>query len=217
VLKLMEQVFGAECSSRKKENDMENICTPGIPDSSFIRGDVPMTKDEIRVLSVCKLHLDAHSVVYDIGSGTGSVAVEIARLSPNIAVYAVEVNDEGIELINQNAANFGCKNIYAVKSLAPAGLENLPVPTHAFIGGTKGNLSAIIDVLRKKNPKIRIVGTAVTLETVAEMQNVLKNLHVPDADIVQVSVSRAEKVGCYHMLKANNPVFIYSFTLTEAE
>ncbi len=196
---------------------MEKTCTPGIPDSAFIRGNVPMTKEEIRVLSVCKLHLDANSVVYDIGSGTGSVAVEIARLSPNIAVYAVEVADEGISLINQNAANFGCKNIHVVQSLAPAGLEDLPAPTHAFIGGTKGNLKEILAALRVKNPKIRIVGTAVTLETVAEMQNVLKNLHVPDADIVQVSVSRAEKVGSYHMLKANNPVFIYSFTLTEAE
>ena len=192
-------------------------CTPGLPDSDFIRGDVPMTKEEIRVLSVCKLRLEANSVVYDIGSGTGSVAVEIARLSPNITVYAVEVNDEGIGLINQNAANFGCKNIHAVHALAPDGLENLPIPTHAFIGGSKGNLSSIIDVLRKKNPKIRIVGTAVTLETAAEMQNALKNLPVSDADIVQVSVSRAEKVGSYHMLKANNPVFIYSFTLSEAE
>ena len=122
---------------------MEITCTPGIPDSAFIRGDVPMTKEEIRVLSVCKLHLDANSVVYDIGSGTGSVAVEIARLSPNIAVYAVEVADEGISLINQNAANFGCKNIHVVQSLAPAGLEDLPAPTHAFIGGTKGNLKEI--------------------------------------------------------------------------
>ena len=190
---------------------------PGIPDSDFIRGDVPMTKEEIRVLSVCKLHLDPNSVVYDIGSGTGSVAVEIARLSPNITVYAVEVNDEGIGLINQNAANFGCKNIHAVHALAPDGLEKLPIPTHAFIGGSKGNLSSIIDALRKKNPKIRIVGTAVTLETVAEMQNALKNLSVSDADVVQVSVSRAEKIGSYHMLKANNPVFIYSFTLSEAE
>lgn len=196
---------------------MEKTCTPGIPDSAFIRGDVPMTKEEIRVLSVCKLHLDANSVVYDIGSGTGSVAVEIARLSPNIAVYAVEVADEGISLINQNAANFGCKNIHVVQSLAPAGLEDLPAPTHAFIGGTKGNLKEILAALRVKNPKIRIVGTAVTLETVAEMQNALKNLPVSDVDIVQVSVSRAEKVGSYHMLKANNPVFIYSFTLSEAE
>ncbi len=196
---------------------MEKTCTPGIPDSAFIRGDVPMTKEEIRVLSVCKLHLDANSVVYDIGSGTGSVAVEIARLSPNIAVYAVEVADEGISLINQNAANFGCKNIHVVQSLAPAGLEDLPAPTHAFIGGTKGNLKEILAALRVKNPKIRIVGTAVTLETVAEMQNALKNLSVSDVDIVQVSVSRAEKVGSYHILKANNSVFIYSFTLSEAE
>ena len=196
---------------------MEKTCTPGIPDSAFIRGDVPMTKEEIRVLSVCKLHLDANSVIYDIGSGTGSVAVEIARLSPNIAVYAVEVADEGISLINQNAANFGCKNIHVVQSLAPAGLEDLPAPTHAFIGGTKGNLKEILVALRAKNPKIRIVGTAVTLETVAEMQNTLKNLPVSDVDIVQVSVSRAEKVGSYHMLKANNPVFIYSFTFSEAE
>jgi len=192
-------------------------CTPGIPDSCFIRGDVPMTKEEIRIFSVCKLRLGANSVVYDIGSGTGSVAVEIARLSPDIAVYAVEVNDEGIRLINQNATNFGCRNIHTVQSLAPDGLENLPTPTHAFIGGTKGNLLLILETLRGKNPKIRIVGTAVTLETVAEMQNALKSLPVADVDVVQISVSRAEKVGGYRMMKANNPVFIYSFTFSGAD
>jgi precorrin-6Y C5,15-methyltransferase (decarboxylating) len=210
------------CDINENNENRETVkstefCTPGIPDSCFIRGDVPMTKEEIRIFSVSKLHLSSKSVVYDIGSGTGSVAVEIARLSPDIEVYAVEINSEGIKLINQNATNFGCSNIHAVQALAPAGLENLPTPTHAFIGGTKGNLLAIIEALREKNPKIRIVGTAVTLETVAEMQNALKNLPVTDDDVVQVSVSRAEKVGGYRMMKANNPVFIYSFTFSGAD
>lgn len=187
---------------------------PGIPDEDFIRDKVPMTKEEVRVVAISKLRLDKNSLVYDIGSGTGSVALEIARLSPSIEVYAVEVKDEAISLIRQNCKRFGCGKVHVVKTLAPEGLEELPAPTHAFIGGSKGRLGEILAFLKSKNPRVRIVATAVSLETVAEMQTLLKSLDVTDLDIVQLAVSRSEKIGEYHMMKANNPVYIYSFSFT---
>jgi len=194
------------------KNSKISIIAPCIPDSDFIRGSLPMTKEEVRHVSVCKLHLEKNSVVYDIGSGTGSVAVEIARLSPDISVYAVEVEQEGIELIKTNAEKFGCANVHPVHTLAPDGLEELPIPTHAFIGGSKGNLKEILSLLRTKNPEMRVVITAVSLETISELQSIQKEFPVKDDEIIQLGVSRAEKVGSHSLLKAGNPVFICSFT-----
>ncbi len=193
----------------------KSVITPNISDSDFIRGSLPMTKEEVRFVSVCKLHLEKNSVVYDVGSGTGSVAVEIARLSPDISVYANEVTDEGTELIRQNAQKIGCNNVHVVKALAPEGFENLPSPTHAFIGGSKGRLIPILESLRAKNPRMRVVVTAVSLETLAEIQSALKKFSVTDDEIIQLSVSRAEKAGSHSLLKAGNPVFICSFTFSD--
>ena len=148
----------------------KSVITPNLSDSDFIRGSLPMTKQEVRFISICKLHLQKDSVVYDIGSGTGSVAVEIARLSPDISVYAVEVEDEGINLIKTNAEKFGCANVHPVHALAPNGLDELPIPTHAFIGGSKGHLKEILAELRAKNPELRVVITAVCLETLSELE-----------------------------------------------
>ena len=193
----------------------KSVITPNLSDSDFIRGSLPMTKEEVRFVSVCKLHLEKNSVVYDIGSGTGSVAVEIARLSPDISVYAVEVEADGIELIKTNAQKFGCDNIHVVQNLAPEGFDELPSPTHAFIGGSKGKLKEILATLREKNPRMRVVITAVSLETLAEIQSALKTFSVTDDEIIQLSVSRAEKAGSHSLLKAQNPVFICSFTFEE--
>lgn len=189
---------------------MKNL-TPCLRDDQFIRGAVPMTKEEVRHLSVCKLQLSADSVVYDIGCGTGSVAVEIACLSPDIRVYGIETKDEALDLIRQNKEKFGCDNLVPVHALAPDGLEQLPAPTHAFIGGTKGNLKPILDCLKSKNPAMRVVMTAVSMESIAEITGLLQQLPLHDVDVVQVGVSRAAPLGGYHLLQAQNPVFIVSF------
>ena len=190
----------------------ERILTPGISDDEFIRGEVPMTKEEVRSVSICKLMLCADSCLYDIGSGTGSVAIEAARLSPKIKVFAVEAKDEAVELIKKNCGKFNAENVSVISGSAPQALETLPVPTHAFIGGTHGRLKEILRALYRKNPEMRIVMTAVSLETVAEMQSVLSDYPVTDDEIVQVSIAKARKAGSHHLLFANNPVFVFAFT-----
>lgn len=197
------------------EQPKKHRLTPGYPDDVFIRGQVPMTKEEVRSVSICKLHLTEDAVVYDIGSGTGSVSVEIAALSPRVQVYAMEVNGEAVSLLEENCEQFGLHNVNCIQTKAPDGLEDLPVATHAFIGGSKGNLREILWTLYRKNNHMRIVVNAVSMETICQMQELLKELPVEQEEILQLSVTKTKQLGSYHMLQAANPVYIYAFTFAE--
>ena len=197
------------------EQPKKHRLTPGYPDDVFIRGQVPMTKEEVRSVSICKLHLTEDAVVYDIGSGTGSVSVEIAALSPRVQVYAMEVNGEAVSLLEENCEQFGLHNVNCIQTKAPDGLEDLPVATHAFIGGSKGNLREILWTLYRKNNHMRIVVNAVSMETICQMQELLKELPVEQEEILQLSVTKTKQLGGYHMLQAANPVYIYAFTFAE--
>lgn len=185
--------------------------TPGIKDDLFIRKEVPMTKEEVRVISLCKLQLEKDSVLYDVGSGTGSVSVEAARLSEGIKVFAIESNPEAAELTAMNAEKFGVKNIQVANVMAPEGFEKLPVPTHAFIGGTRGHLKEILSALYKKNSSMRIVLNAVSMESVTETFNLLKEFKVLNVETVQVQINKTKPLGGYNMLSSGNPVFVFSF------
>ena len=197
------------------EQPKKHRLTPGYPDDVFIRGQVPMTKEEVRSVSICKLHLTEDAVVYDIGSGTGSVSVEIAALSPRVQVYAMEINGEAVSLLEENCKQFGLHNVRCIRTKAPDGLEDLPVATHAFIGGSKGNLREILWTLYRKNNHMRIVVNAVSMETICQMQELLKELPVEQEEILQLSVTKTKQLGSYHMLQATNPVYIYAFTFVE--
>ncbi|MDE6627090.1 MAG: precorrin-6Y C5,15-methyltransferase (decarboxylating) subunit CbiT [Lachnospiraceae bacterium] len=184
----------------------------GIPDNEFIRGRVPMTKEEIRILTVVKLRLNEESVVYDIGAGTGSVSVEMAGQCRRGMVYAVEKNAEGIDLIYANRRKFGIENMEIVKGEAPACLETLPVPTHVFVGGSGGDLIDIIKSVRKKNPEVRFVVNAVTLEKLVQLQELCKQIpEYADMEMIQVGVSRSRLLGNHHLMLGENPVYIAVF------
>lgn len=190
--------------------------THGIIDKEFIRDSVPMTKEEVREVSICKLHLKEHAVVYDIGSGTGSVAVEIAGLSHEIKVYAIEKKPDAISLIEKNKEKFGLENITIVSAEAPEKLSELPMATHAFIGGSGGRLKEILATLRQINPNMRIVIHAVSMETICELKELLSvQEQIKDNTIVQLQVSRAKKVGNYHLIQSENPVWICAFSFYE--
>ena len=211
----------------------------GIADDEFIRGKTPMTKEEIRAISIRKLGLSADSVLYDIGAGTGSVSIEAALLHPDIKVVSIEKNDEAVELIKKNKEKFRAENVVVIKGEASevlekmdvhenvgdagalsvtngqfaAGLEKkLPAPTHAFIGGSGGKMRDVIELLKRKNPNVRIVINCVTLETLTEVLSVIGEGGFAEPDIVQVSASRYRKVGGYHMADAINPVYIVTLS-----
>ena len=190
----------------------------GIADGQFIRDRVPMTKEEIREVSICKLRLKDGAVVYDIGSGTGSVAIEIAGISDDLQVYAVEQNPEAVSLIEKNKKEFELQNVTVVKSKAPEGLAGLPMATHAFIGGSGGKLKEILASLRQINPKMRVVINAVSMETICEMKEILSmDNMIKEEEVVQLQVSRAKKAGNHHLMQSENPVWICAFEFCGGE
>ena len=185
--------------------------THGIADEAFIRDKVPMTKEEVREVSICKLHLQEGAVVYDIGSGTGSIAAELAALSNEIQVYAIEHKKEAIALIEKNRAKFGLDNITIIENTAPKGLSELPPATHAFIGGSSGNLKDILAALRQINPKMRIVINAISMETICEIKEILSMDDITQKEALQLQVSRVKEAGSYHLVRSENPVWICAF------
>ena len=174
-----------------------------------------MTKEEVRQVSICKLRLEEDSVVYDVGSGTGSIAMEIAGLGEGLRVFAIEKKEEALSLIRQNQEKCGLQNIQVVEADAPEGLQKLPVPTHAFIGGSGGRMKEILDFLYQKNPRMRVVINAISLETICEIREVLSIYPMAEKELIQLQASRTNQIGGYHMMKAENPVWICSFTFGE--
>lgn len=214
-----------ECVKLKKEglytcliknpNAGDRMLTYGKADSEFIRDKVPMTKEEVREVSICKLRLTDKSLVYDIGSGTGSIAMEMAGLSPDLKVYAIERKPEAVALIKKNKEKFKLDNIEVIEAEAPEGLDELPKPTHVFIGGSGGNLNEILNTLYSMNDSMRIVITAVSLETIAQIKEILSAYPIANEDIVELQVNRSKVIGKYHMMQAENPVWICSFDFRE--
>lgn len=191
------------------------VVTPGIPDDAFLRARVPMTKEEVRTVSLAKLRLRRDSVVYDIGAGTGSVSVEAALLANEGKVYAVEVNEEGVRLIEENCRKLQAGNVQIVSGEASQVLAELPAPDCVFIGGSKGKLREILLLTGKKNPCVRVVVNAITLETVGEVLSCIKELPTTEEEVLQLSVSKSKSVGDYHMMQGQNPIYIISFTMKE--
>ena len=181
--------------------------TPGLPDDAFIRGAVPMTKQEVRAAALAKLAVTPTDTLWDVGAGTGSVSVELALTAPAGQVYAVECDPEACALIQQNREKFAAYNLTLIEGKAPDALDALPAPDAVFIGGTKGNMDAVIDAVLHKNPVARLCVAAIALETLSAAVAAL-TAHGLAAEVTQITVSRTKTAGSLHLLMANNPVFL---------
>ena len=186
------------------------VVTHGRRDEDFLRAEVPMTKSEVRTVTLSKLRLTKNAVCWDVGAGTGSVSIEMAEAAEDGCVYAIERNADACTLIEQNKRRLGVPNVTVVEGSAPEALFMLPAPSHVFIGGSGGNLREIIEAALLKNPRVRIVLNTVTAETFAEATAAIKALRLKNEEIVELNVSRARKVGAYHLMTAQNPVYIIS-------
>ena len=185
-------------------------CSPrssGIADGEFERGEVPMTKQEVRAAALGKLAVRESDTVWDVGAGTGSVAVELALAARRGRAFAVECDEEACTLIGRNRARFGAWNLTLIPGRAPEALADLPAPDAVFIGGSKGALTAIVDAVLAKNPAARICISAIALETLGAAVSALA-AHGLEAEVTQISVSRTRGAGKLHLLMANNPVFL---------
>lgn len=180
---------------------------PGLPDEAFERGDVPMTKQEVRAAVLAKLAVRPEDILWDVGAGTGSVSVELALAAPRGRVYAVECRPEGCALIKANREKFRTRNLVLVEGLAPAALSDLPAPDAVFIGGSKGSLAAIVDAVLDKNPDARICVSAIALETLSAAVAAL-TAKGRTVQVSQIAVSRAKAVGGLHLMMAQNPIYL---------
>lgn len=187
------------------------FAAPALADADFTRGGAPMTKEEVRSLAICKLRIAPDHVVWDVGAGTGSVTVEAALAANRGTVYAIEKNADAIALLQGAKADHGVVNMQVVEGGAPDALVGLPAPDRVFIGGSSGDIGAIVDVVLAANPQARLCATAVTLETIADLLACVRDRGFANVDIVQVSVARADPIGRYHLMRAENPVYLVTF------
>ena len=181
-----------------------------IKDSEFIRGICPMTKEDIRALSIWKMNLSEDSTVLDIGSGTGTITVQASKISNNGVVYSIEKDEAAIAVTKINLEKFNCINVVLDEGDAVEILEKYIKEEKAFdsifIGGSGGSLEKIIDMCNKlliENGTI--VMNFITLDNAYKAIEVMKKLNYI-IDISQVNISKNRWKS--YMMIANNPIYI---------
>ena len=187
----------------------------GLDDSLFLRGKAPMTKQEVRSVSISKLNPALDAVLYDVGAGTGSCSVEMALQAPLGKVYALEQKEEALGLLAENKKLFGTENLEIVPGEASASIPALPAPDGAFIGGSSGNMAAILDLLYAKNPACRIVINVIALETLAAVISYYQQKAGYTLDVVQIFAAENKKLGRYNLMMAQNPIYVITAVAEE--
>lgn len=207
---MAEKEFPSLCVAMIKNPCPKEITRPCfLSDSDFERDKTPMTKEEIRVLILHKMKLQADDIVWDVGAGTGSISIECARQVPFGQVHAVERNDLAISLIAKNKEKFSTDNLTIWQGDAAEEVKKLPVPTKVFIGGSGGKLAQIMEVIAAFGQPVQVTVSAVTIETIAESNEILGK-YDPNFDVIQATVGRGRKIGSYHIMDTNNPVMIFT-------
>lgn len=181
----------------------------GIKDEAFIRGNIPMTKREVRILTLAQAKITPESSIIDIGAGTGSLSIEAALLAFKGRVYAVERKEEGVHLIRQNAEQFKVHNIEVLLGPAPDALAGLPFCDVIFIGGSGKKLPEILTAAdRHLKPEGRLIVNTVTVETLHTVLSYMNMQKKYTYEAFQVQVNHLCKTGQYHMMQAQNPISI---------
>lgn len=180
----------------------------GLSDDLFMRSKVPMTKQEVRSVSMSKLAPKSTDLIYDIGAGTGSCSIELALLANKGRVWAFERNPVAVELLHKNSALFGVCNLEIVSGEALENIKSMPAPDCVFVGGSGGDLCEMLDIIYSKNAGCRVVINAITVETLAEVAAYYKEHKDYALEIVNVFVARGKHLGNYNLMMAQNPVYV---------
>ena len=186
-------------------------------DSMFTRAKVPMTKEEVRWTACARLAVQPRDTVWDVGAGTGAMTLELARRACDSLVYAIEYKPDALALLEENRRKLGGYNVQVIAGHAPEALEMIPEPDCVFVGGSGGKMRRILELAKEKNPAVRVVVTAIALETLEEARHALLDLGFANVEVSQLAASRGKAVGPYTMMTALNPVFILSGGGQDAE
>ncbi len=189
--------------------------TPGIPDELFERvEDVPITKEEVRVIQISKARLSAGQTVYDVGCGSGSISIEAAnQVGPSGKVFSIDIDQNAVELTKKNLEKFQISNVSVILGNAMQKIDELPVADAIFIGGTGGETADIIKLCESKLKQGgRIVIGTILVETLYSVLNVIEKLKFSSVDIIQVTISKSKRTSTGTMFLARNPVTIISAT-----
>ena len=189
--------------------------TPGIPDEEFERlEDVPITKEEVRVIQISKARLKPGYVVYDIGCGSGSISVEAAyQIESSGKIYAIDFDQKAIELTKKNLKKFEISNVTTILGNAKEKIPDLPQADAIFIGGTGGDTKEILELCNNKiKSGGRIIIGIILIETLFSVLELIKKLDFSSVDITQVIISKSRKTTTGTMMLARNPVTIISIT-----
>lgn len=213
---LAEQACGDLAVLLVEHPDAANAAEP-LRDSMLTRAKVPMTKEEVRWTACGRLAVQPCDTVWDVGAGTGAMTLELARRACDGLVYAVERSEDALSLLEENRRKLGGYNVQIVAGRAPEALEALSAPDCVFVGGSGGGMRRILALAKEKNPAVRVVVTAIALETLEEARHALIDLGFANVEVSQLAASRGKAVGPYTMMTALNPVFILSGGGQDAE
>ena len=193
---------------------MWNYKTPGIPDDAFERSEnVPITKEEVRVIQISKARLCPGYTVYDIGCGSGSISIEAAIQVESGRVIAIDYDANAIELTKKNIEKFGLTNISVIFGNAKEKISELDLADAIFVGGTGGDTEEIVNLCQDKlKSGGRIVIGIILIETLYSVLQVLEKLQFDSVDITQVTISKSRKTSKGTMMLTRNPVTIISAT-----
>jgi len=189
--------------------------TPGIPDELFERlEEVPITKEEVRVVQLSKGRLSLGQVVYDVGCGSGSVSVEAGhQIGPTGKVFSIDIDSRAIELTKKNLSKFEISNVTVIMGDAKEKISGLPQADAIFIGGTGGDTVEIVKLCETKlRQGGRIVIGTILIETLYAVLNTIEKLRFSSVDMTQVTISKSRKTSNGTMMIARNPVTIISAT-----
>lgn len=193
---------------------MWNYKTPGIPDELFERSEnVPITKEEVRVVQISKARLCPGYTVYDIGCGSGSISIEAAIQVESGKVIAIDYDPNAIELTKKNVEKFGLTNISVILGNAKEKISELEQADAIFIGGTGGDTEDIVKMCQDKlKSGGRIVIGVILIETLYSVLQIIEKLKFNSIDLTQITISKSRKTSTGTMMLARNPVTVISAT-----
>ncbi|EGP94719.1 precorrin-6Y C5,15-methyltransferase (decarboxylating) subunit CbiT [Nitrosarchaeum koreense] len=193
---------------------MWNYKTPGIPDEFFERTEnVPITKEEVRVVQISKARLCPGYTVYDIGCGSGSISIEAAIQVESGKVIAIDYDPNAIELTKRNVEKFGLTNISLILGNAKEKIIELEQADAIFIGGTGGDTEDIVKICQDKlKSGGRIVIGVILIETLYSVLQIIEKLKFNSIDLTQITISKSRKTSTGTMMLARNPVTVISAT-----